>query len=137
MSRFTAAVTAALLVVPAAAHAGARQEATVILSNHPEMRKVQEDWGFADAVVTGDTVYLSGVVAGVRSGEADLKAAYDRAFRQMGDILKRSGVGWDDVVDITSFHTDLTTQMPAIIAVKKTYMKGPPPAWQCSSTSAA
>jgi enamine deaminase RidA (YjgF/YER057c/UK114 family) len=129
MSRFTAAVTAALLVVPAAAHAGARQEATVILSNHPEMRKVQEDWGFADAVVTGDTVYLSGVVAGVRSGEADLKAAYDRAFRQMGDILKRSGVGWDDVVDITSFHTDLTTQMPAIIAVKKTYMKGPPPAW--------
>ena len=129
MSKFTAAVTAALLFLPAAANAGARQEAKVILSSHPEMRKVQEDWGFADAVVTGDTVYLSGVVAGVRAGETDLKLAYGRAFRQMGDILKRSGVGWDDVVDITSFHTDLTTQMPAIVAVKKTYMPGPPPAW--------
>ena len=49
--------------------------------------------------------------------------------RQRLAILKRVGASWDDVVDITSFHTDLTTQMPAIIAVKKAYMSGPPPAW--------
>jgi enamine deaminase RidA (YjgF/YER057c/UK114 family) len=123
------AVMAALLLVPAAANAGARQEATVLLSENPGERKFQEEWGYADAVIAGDTVYLSGVVAGPRPGESDLKLAYERAFAEMGATLKRSGASWDDVVDITSFHTDLTTQMPAIVAVKHKYMKAPPPAW--------
>ena len=128
-------VAAALLAVPAIAHAGSRQQATVLLSDNPQARKFQEDWGYADAVVSGDMVYLSGVVAGVAPGETDLKLAYDRAFRQMGKILQRSGVSWDDVLDITSFHTDLTTQMPAIVAVKKKYMSGPPPAWTAIQVS--
>ncbi|HEY6663262.1 MAG TPA: Rid family hydrolase [Sphingomicrobium sp.] len=125
----SAILLAALLVLPTAAHAGSRQQATVLLSEDPEERKFQQDWGYADAVVTGDTVYLSGVVAGVRPGETDLKLAYERAFARIGKILQRSGASWDDVVDITSFHTDLTTQMPAIVAVKNKYVVGPPPAW--------
>jgi enamine deaminase RidA (YjgF/YER057c/UK114 family) len=119
----------ALLLVPAASHAGARQDAKVYLTEDPEGRKYQEEWGYADAVVTGDTIYLSGVVAGLRPGETDLQLAYERAFQRMGKILQRAGAGWDDVVDITSFHTDLTTQMPAIIAVKNKYVRNPPPAW--------
>jgi enamine deaminase RidA (YjgF/YER057c/UK114 family) len=126
---------AALLALPAAAHAGSRQQATVLLSEDPEERKFQQDWGYADAVVTGDMVYLSGVVAGLRPGETDLKLAYERAFARIGKVLERSGASWDDVVDITSFHTDLTTQMPAIVAVKKTYMRDPPPAWTAIGVS--
>ncbi|MFL6773185.1 MAG: Rid family hydrolase [Sphingomicrobium sp.] len=125
----SAILFAALLAVATAAHAGSRQQATVLLSEDPEERKFQQDWGYADAVVAGDTVYLSGVVAGLRPGETDLKLAYERAFARIGAILKRSGAGWDDVVDITSFHTDLTTQMPAIVAVKNKYVVAPPPAW--------
>ena len=129
MTRTSIAIFATLLIAPAAAHAGSRQEAKVLLSEDPGERKFQEDWGYADAVVAGDTIYLSGVVAGPRPGETDLKLAYDRAFKKIGSVLTRSGASWDDVVDITSFHTDLTTQMPAIVAVKKTYMRDPPPAW--------
>jgi hypothetical protein len=77
MMRYLAAL---LLAAPATAQAGARQDATVILSDNPQMRQIEEDWGFADAVVAGDTIYLSGVVAGVRPGETDLKLAYERAF---------------------------------------------------------
>ena len=128
-------VALAALLLPAAAHAGARQQATVLLSEDPEERKFQQDWGYADAVVTGDTVYLSGVVAGLRSGETDLKLAYDRAFARIGKVLERSGASWDDVVDITSFHTDLATQMPAIVAVKRKYMRDPPPAWTAIGVS--
>jgi enamine deaminase RidA (YjgF/YER057c/UK114 family) len=124
-----------LVSLPAAAHAGARQDAKVLLSENPQERKFQEDWGYADAVVAGDTVYLSGVVAGVRQGETDLTLAYDRAFQRIGQALKRAGASWDDVVDITSFHTDLTTQMPAIVAVKNRYVKAPPPAWTAIQVS--
>jgi enamine deaminase RidA (YjgF/YER057c/UK114 family) len=128
-------ILAALLVLPATAHAGVRQQARVLLSEDPEERKFQQDWGYADAVIAGDTVYLSGVVAGLRPGETDLKLAYERAFARIGAVLKRSGAGWDDVVDITSFHTDLTTQMPAIVAVKKKYIGDPPPAWTAIGVS--
>lgn len=124
-----------LCLLPTIAHAGSRQEATIVLSDDPQERKFQEDWGYADAVITGDTIYLSGVVAGLRPGETDLRQAYERAFAKMGAVLKRSGASWDDVVDITSFHTDLTTQMPAIVAVKKNYIVGPPPAWTAIGVS--
>ena len=119
----------AAVALPSPANAGVRQDAKVLLSEIPQARKFQEDWGYADAVVTGDTVYLSGVVAGLRPGETDLKIAYDHAFQRIGAILQRAGASWDDVVDITSFHTDLKTQMPAIVEVKNKYVHAPPPAW--------
>ena len=122
-------VFALTLALPAAAQAGSRQDSKVLLSEDPEERQFQGDWGYADSVIVGDTVYLSGVVAGLRPGETDLKLPYERAFAKIGAILKRSGASWDDVVDITSFHTDLTTQMPAIVAVKNKYIVAPPPAW--------
>ena len=122
-------VFAIMLALPAAAQAGSRQDAKVLLSEDPEERKFQQDWGYADSVIVGDTVYLSGVVAGLRPGETDLKLPYERTFARIGAILKRSGASWDDVVDITTFHTDLTTQMPSIVAVKNKYVVGPPPAW--------
>jgi enamine deaminase RidA (YjgF/YER057c/UK114 family) len=127
--KIRAAIFSALLLVPASATAGSRQDAKVLLSDNPELNKIQQDWGFADAVVTGDTIYMSGVVAGLRPGETDLKLPYERAFQAIGRILERAGASWDDVVDMTSFHTDLKTQMPAIVAVKNKYVRSPPPAW--------
>lgn len=115
--------------------AGARQEAKVLMAADPASLKFQQDWGFSDAVVTGDTIYLSGVVAGVREGETDLKISYTRAFERIGAILKNAGASWDDVVEMTSFHTDLTTQMPAIVAVKNNYVKQPFPAWTAIQVS--
>jgi enamine deaminase RidA (YjgF/YER057c/UK114 family) len=120
---------AALVALPAAANAGARQNTRVLMSDNPQVRQIQDQWGFADAVVSGDTVYLSGVVAGLRPGETNLQAAYDRAFQQIGKILERAGTSFDDVIDITSFHTDLKSQMPAIVAAKSKYIHAPPPAW--------
>jgi enamine deaminase RidA (YjgF/YER057c/UK114 family) len=118
------------LMLPATpAPAQARQEATVLMSDSPGARKFQEEWGYSDAVVTGDTIYLSGIVIGLAEGETDMEAAYERGYRLIGSILKRAGASWDDVVDITSFHTDVTAQMPAIVAVHKRHVKPPFPAW--------
>ena len=115
--------------------AGARQDAKVLMAPDPAALKLEQDWGFSDAILSGDTVYLSGVVAGVREGESDLRLGYTRAFERIGEILKNAGASWDDVVEIMSFHTDLTTQMPAIVAVKNTYVKPPFPAWTAIQVS--
>ena len=119
----------ALLLPVAIAYAGARQDGRVVMDPDPEEAKFQAEWGYASAIRVGDTIFLSGVVAGVRKGETDLTLGYERAFKAIGETLKSAGASWDDVVDITTFHTDLTTQMPAIVAVKNRYIKEPFPAW--------
>lgn len=128
MSR-PALITVALLALSAPALAGARQEATVLMPEDPRALAVFNEWGFADAVITGDTAYLSGVVAGLRPGETDLKAAYTRAMDRLTGILTRAGLTWDDVVDMTTYHTDVPGQLDAFVAVKKNYIKAPYPAW--------
>ena len=130
-----ACLFAAMLLPVTGAFAGARQDARVIMAADPAELKFQEDWGYASALVSGDTVTLSGVVAGVRPGETDLRAGYTRAFERIGVILRSAGVSWDDVVDITSFHTDLTTQMPALVAVKNLYIQPPYPTWTAIQVS--
>ncbi len=114
--------------VPAAAAAQTRSPSNVIMSDDEGSRRFQEQWGYSDAITVGDTIYLSGVVVGQRDGES-LEAAYDRAYREIGGILARAGASWDDVVDITSYHTDVTAQMEAIVAVHRRYVHAPFPAW--------
>lgn len=128
MSRALLLLAALAACLPAAAGAQGRRQSTVIMSDDEGSRRFQEEWGYSDAVVAGDTIYLSGVVVGQREGET-LEAAYDRTYRLIGSILRRAGASWDDVVDITSYHTDVTAQMPAITAVHRRYVSAPFPAW--------
>jgi enamine deaminase RidA (YjgF/YER057c/UK114 family) len=108
---------------------GTRRNATVIMSTDERSRQFQDEWGYSDATAAGGFVFLSGVVAALRPGEMSFEPAYTRAFEQIGNSLRRLGCSWGDVVEITSFHTDLSSQMPAIVAVKRRYVGPPYPAW--------
>ncbi len=131
MKRLYSVIAATLAFVPMGgpAEAGERHRATVLMAENENGRKAQEEWGYADAVVSGDTIYLSGVVVGLREGDTDMEAAYDRTYKHVGTILARAGASWDDVVDITSYHTDIAAQAKIMSAVQKRYVKAPFPAW--------
>jgi enamine deaminase RidA (YjgF/YER057c/UK114 family) len=129
MRRLALPAAAIALLIPAGADAQARRQGTVLMSENEGARRFQEEWGFSDAVIAGDTIYLSGIVVGLREGETDLGAAYDRAYRLIGSILARAGASWDDVVDMTSYHTDVTAQMEAMVAIHRRYVTAPFPAW--------
>lgn len=109
----------------------ARRPENVVVPLAAADRQELEEWGYADAVIDGDRVWLSGVVAGLRPGEtmADQEATYDRAFRRLGDVLTRAGSSFDGIVEITTFHTDLPAQIDAFKKVKHRYIRGPFPAW--------
>jgi enamine deaminase RidA (YjgF/YER057c/UK114 family) len=120
----------ALFFAPAHAFAQARAEATVLMPSDPAQRQFQEEWGFSDAVITGDMIYVSGaVVGGKRAGETSFAPAFDRIYRRIGAILERAGASWDDVVDLTSYHTDVDGQIEDMVSVHKRYVKAPYPAW--------
>jgi enamine deaminase RidA (YjgF/YER057c/UK114 family) len=125
-------LTAALLQTPAAP----APDHQIFYSDNPNARQIQERVGWADAVIAGDTVYVSGVIAGTRPGDEGLEPAYTRAFETLTKILARAGVSWADVVEVRSFHTDPTAQIDAMAAVKRRYRAAPDPAWTAVGTSA-
>ena len=114
---------------PAAAGAQARTDQSVLMSTHEQARADQERFGYSDAVVAGDLIFLSGIVAGQAPGETSLTPAYERVFRIIGRILERAGAGYGDVVDVTTFHTDITAQIETYSEVQKRFLGSPPPAW--------
>ena len=115
--------------------AGARQQALVIMPENARQRQMQEQIGWADAVVSNGIVYVSGVPAYLAAGETDMEAAFARAFDAIGKTLERAGVSWDDVVELRTYHTDPGAQLAAFAKVKSRYIKSPPPAWSAIGTS--
>ena len=115
---------------------GARQQAEVIMPENARQRQLQEQIGWADAVVSNGIVYVSGVPAYLSPGETDMEAAFVRAFDAIDETLQRAGVSWDDVVELRTYHTDPSGQIETFARVKSRYMKGPPPAWSAIGTNA-
>lgn len=114
---------------------GTRQNAAVLMSGDPELLALQEQNGFADAVVAGDDVILSGVVTEMKDGDASMEAAYTRTFQAIAQTLERAGASWDDVIEISSFHTDVASQISAYVAAKKQFVQLPHPAWTAVGTT--
>ena len=130
MRKLPVLIAATLAIVPfGPADAQTRSGTSVLMAESERGRQFQEEYGFSDAVIAGDTIYLSGIVAGLAPGETDMKAAYDRVYRHIGSILKRAGASYDDIVDMTSFHTDVEAQLKPMSQVHKKYVTAPYPAW--------
>lgn len=124
--------TIALMIAAAATQAAAAADGAshrqTIMPEQRQAREFLERYGFSEAVIDGDRIYLSGIVAGARPG-GDAKVAYDQAFKMVADVLKRSGSSWDSVLEMTTFHTDLPAQIDDFAEVKKHYVRAPFPAW--------
>ena len=129
------ATTFLALAAAAQSPQGARQQANVIMPDHPQQRQLQEQYGYADAVVSNGMVYLSGLPVFLAPGETDMEKAFTRAFNMMGKTLVRAGVTWDDVVQVNSVHTDVNAQIDAMVKVKNRFMTGKAPAWTAVGTN--
>ena len=122
-----AAFIAALAAAAPGLHAEPKQ---TIMPENPEARAFQEAVGFSDAVIHGNTIYLSGVVAAPQEGETSLVPAYERAFARLDATLKRLGASWDDVLVFDTFHAGkMSAQLDDLVTVKNRYIKAPFPAW--------
>ncbi|WP_299328848.1 Rid family hydrolase [Parasphingopyxis sp.] len=122
-------ITAALAVSCLAAPIAAQEPVRTIMPEDEQARAMLERFGFSEAVVHGDTVYLSGVVAGTRGGTLSEEEAYDNAWRYIASILERAGSSLDDILDITTYHTDLPAQIDLFAEVKHRHIIAPFPAW--------
>ncbi|MGF1606171.1 MAG: Rid family hydrolase [Rhodothalassiaceae bacterium] len=126
-----------LLTTSVAQADGARQRAQVIVPD--DARQTYETYGYAPAIKTEDgTIYVSGVIVGL-TGEGSYEARYAAGFRQalehIGSVLAEAGASLDDVVDITTYHTDLARQIGAAVQTRMEMMAKPHPSWTAVGTT--
>ena len=86
---------------------------------------------FAPAVKDRDRLFCSGVIGIGADGKCspDPETQFKRAFESLGEVLKESGAGFADVVEITTFHVGLQQHMRTFAKVKDEFLREPYPAW--------
>ena len=86
---------------------------------------------FSPATRVGDMVWVSGQVgvdADMQPAEG-IQAQAQIAFECLTLILEKAGASLADVVELTTFHTDLHGDINAFTAVKDQYFPSRYPAW--------
>ena len=91
-----------------------------------------EQHGYSAAIRSGDLLFVSGQVGSRSDGspEPDFDAQVRLAFANLEATLAAAGCTFDDIVDVTSFHTDPERQFNTIMAVKNAaFPQAPYPNW--------
>lgn len=122
----------------------------------PALQGVYDNWHFAPAVVSNGLIFCSGIIGTSPDGEPpaedglagaqatadaptnaltelmavrDPEAQFATAFEALRAILQAAGAELSDVVEITTYHVDMSRHMATFMAVKDRYLPPPFPAW--------
>lgn len=88
--------------------------------------------GYSPAIRSGDLLFVSGQVGSRADGtpEPDFAAQVLLAFENLKAVLKAAGCGLEDIVDVTTFHTNPEAQFATIMDVKaRMFPTSPYPNW--------
>lgn len=88
--------------------------------------------GYSPAVRSGDFLFVSGQVGSREDGspEETYPKQVERAFKNLEAVLHAAGCNFDDIIDVTTFHTDPDAQLPDFMSIKENYFPARPfPAW--------
>lgn len=94
------------------------------------MEIIRERFGYSPGVLVDDTLYIAGQVG----RDADLnvvegtEAQFVQAFENVKKVLEAAGAGFDDVVEMVTYHLDMR-DLQRFMEVKNRYFTGRVPAW--------
>ena len=84
-----------------------------------------ENFHFAPAYRVGNTVYVSGVIG---RGE-DPAEQFADAFASLAATLEAAGSSLEQIVEMTTFHVDMSVHLGTFMAARDAAMSEPWPAW--------
>jgi enamine deaminase RidA (YjgF/YER057c/UK114 family) len=87
---------------------------------------------YSAAIRSGDLLFVSGQVGSREDGSPE--PIFERqvmlAFEKLAAVLQAAGCTLDDVVDVTTYHTDPDAQFETVRAVRERVIGEPPyPTW--------
>jgi 2-iminobutanoate/2-iminopropanoate deaminase len=90
----------------------------------------EKEYGYAQAVKVGDTIYLSGQVShddrGNIVGLRDMEVQMRQAYTNIQKVLAQYGATMDNVVDEVLFVTDMDTAFAAAVKCRREVFSGTP-----------
>ena len=87
---------------------------------------------YSAAIRSGDLLFVSGQVGSRDDGSPEpvFEDQVRRAFTNLNAVLQAAGCSFEDVVDVTTFHTNPEAQFEAIMKVRNEVIGEPPyPNW--------
>jgi len=90
----------------------------------------EKEYGYAQAVKVGDTIYLSGQVShddkGDIVGRGDIEVQMRQAYANIQNVLAQYGVTMENMVDETLFVTDMDAAFAAAVKCRQDVFSGTP-----------
>lgn len=95
------------------------------------MQAMYDRFHFAPAVRAGELLLCSGQIGIGPDGRAiaDPAAQFTAAFEGVKAVLAEAGLGFGDVVELTTYHAGGMQQLATFMQVKDRYLPAPYPAW--------
>ena len=103
----------------------------------PEFPNYSRDWHFSPVLDTGGFVFFSGIT-GVRPDQTladDPATQFRDAFRFVEMHLKAAELRLEQIVDLTTYHVDLSKHLASFVTVKDEFVKEPYPTWTAVGVS--
>ncbi|MFH8410168.1 RidA family protein [Streptomyces sp. NPDC018019] len=100
--------------------------------NPPPTDALYDRLHFSQATRVGDMIWVSGQVGvdtTTMAPAVGMDAQARLAFEGVRTVLEAAGAGLEDIVELTTFHTDLRGDMPVFSRVKDEYITGRYPSW--------
>lgn len=91
-----------------------------------------DEHGYSAAIKSGDLLFISGQVGSRTDGtpEPQFERQVELAFENLVGVLEAAGCTVEDIVDVTTFHTDPQNQFEIIMPIKQRFFdKKPYPNW--------
>lgn len=91
-----------------------------------------EQHRYSAAIRSGDLLFVSGQVGSRLDGtpEPDFEQQVQLAFDNLAKVLDAAGCTFQDIVDVTTFHTNPEAQVATVMAVRGRVIGDPPyPNW--------
>lgn len=94
------------------------------------MEIIRERFNYSPGVVVDGTLYIAGQVGRNENLEVldGAPAQYVQAFENVSKVLRAAGAGFDNVVEMVTYHVDIT-DLAAFMTVKDRYFTNHVPAW--------
>lgn len=87
---------------------------------------------YSAAIKSGDLLFVSGQVGSRPDGspEPEFERQVELAFDNLKAVLELAGCTFDDIVDLTTFHTDPESQIATVMEVRESiFRERPYPNW--------
>ena len=96
-----------------------------------ELASYYSDWKMSPGLASGQHVFFTGFTGVNADGSlsSDPETQMRRAFETVGLVLREAGLGFEALVEMTTYHVGLRDHLEVFKEVRAEYVQEPYPAW--------